>query len=397
MTMDDDLAKTKGLIRDPMAVTWTEQYSETIDKYWNKLPKFVSSALATMAVFLMGVTVNGEWVLMLVHFIRSLTLDENEMLGENQSGVNATLGIRMPKLEFKMDGYLPVWLGSAAVSYIMYFGIGGFLHWYFYVRQRDKAHEWKCQPNTWLPADLERHEIYLGSFCLILGSTLSAFFATHIMNGGWSMVYYRFSDYPWYWTILQWPAIFIYQDYLTYWHHRIYHTPFLYKNFHKLHHKYKQPTAFSVTAIHPVEFVHMQLMLSSPMFLFPIHWIPYSVIAMYTYYHGIIDHSGINFKAYWWQPWQPDAIFHDNHHQYFHVNFSFNCSLWDKIHGTYRRKDRIYHEDIYYGRGKDIREASVQEVAEDLHQRTTENPLAFRGNKREFDLSEDDVAKLKVH
>jgi hypothetical protein len=52
---------------------------------------------------------------------------------------------------------------------------------------------------------------------------------------------------------------------------------------------------------------------------------------MYTYYHGIIDHSGINFKAYWWQPWQPDAIFHDNHHQYFHVNFAFNCSLWDKV------------------------------------------------------------------
>lgn len=52
---------------------------------------------------------------------------------------------------------------------------------------------------------------------------------------------------------------------------------------------------------------------------------------MYTYYHGIIDHSGINFKAYWWQPWQPGAIFHDNHHQYFHVNFGFNCFIWDKV------------------------------------------------------------------
>lgn len=52
---------------------------------------------------------------------------------------------------------------------------------------------------------------------------------------------------------------------------------------------------------------------------------------MYNYYHGIIDHSGVNFKAFWWQPWQPDAIFHDNHHQYFHVNFGFNCSIWDKV------------------------------------------------------------------
>lgn len=52
----------------------------------------------------------------------------------------------------------------------------------------------------------------------------------------------------------------------------MYHTPFLYKNFHKMHHLYKQPTAFSVTAIHPVEFMHMQMVLISPMFLVPTHW-----------------------------------------------------------------------------------------------------------------------------
>ena len=89
------------------------------------------------------------------------------------------------------------------------------------------------------------------------------------------------------------------QDYVTYWMHRMYHLPSLYRDghrdhsndsanwakltfqlkrlnlpklnarkcirmsthdrrhFHKLHHTYKQPTAFSVTAIHPVEFVHI--------------------------------------------------------------------------------------------------------------------------------------------
>ena len=62
------------------------------------------------------------------------------------------------------------------------------------------------------------------------------------------------------------------QDYSTYWHHRAYHTPWLYKNFHKMHHAYKQPTAFSVTAIHPVEFVHLQFVQLAPMFLVPVHW-----------------------------------------------------------------------------------------------------------------------------
>ena len=137
---------------------------------------------------------------------------------------------------------------------------------------------------------------------------------------------------------------------MTYWMHRIYHIPFLYRNFHKLHHKYKQPTAFSVTAIHPVEALHIQLMDILPLFTIPTHWckmnctesstncfllnyilVPFYAVALYTYYHGIIDHSGVNFKAYWWQPWQPDAIFHDNHHQYFHVNFGFNIGYWDKV------------------------------------------------------------------
>lgn len=151
--------------------------------------------------------------------------------------------------------------------------------------------------------------------------------------------------------------------------------------------------------------------------------VSFYVISLYNYYHGIIDHSGVNFKSYWWQPWQPDAIFHDNHHQYFHVNFGFNMEVWDKvinyglkialinlwitcrcsdknwkqlqikfqefffspqIFGSYRRKDRIYKEDTFYGQGKSLSEASVDEVAEDMAERLSENPLAYRSNKLEF-------------
>lgn len=62
------------------------------------------------------------------------------------------------------------------------------------------------------------------------------------------------------------------QDYAAYLTHRLYHYPFLYRTFHKMHHKYKQPTAFSVTAIHPVELIHMELVLASPIILMPVHW-----------------------------------------------------------------------------------------------------------------------------
>lgn len=63
----------------------------------------------------------------------------------------------------------------------------------------------------------------------------------------------------------------------------------------------------------------------------PIVSVPFYAIAIYNYSNGIIDHSGIDFKAQWWQPWQPDAEFHDKHHELFHVNFGFNMSLWDRV------------------------------------------------------------------
>lgn len=83
--------------------------------------------------------------------------------------------------------------------------------------------------------------------------------------------------------------------------------------------------------------------------------VPFSFVLMYTYYHGIIDHSGITFKRHWWQPWQPDCIFHDNHHQYFHVNFGFNIEYWDKVCFFLNPKDypillhsidRVRHENF---------------------------------------------------
>lgn len=375
---------------DPMAVTWTEKHSKRLERIWSKLPNFLGSFIATVAVFLLGSSIRADWLLILVHFIKYLRHGQEVVLSNQTETLESMAtdgGGGFSLKDYHLEG-LPYFLVPAtAVSYIMYLGVGGFLHWFYYVRQRDNAHEWKTQPTKWLSPELERHEILLGSSSLLIGSFISGVLSCYIMNGGPNIhVYYDFLQHGWLWAILQWPAIFIWQDYLTYWHHRMYHTPFLYKNFHKLHHTYKQPTAFSVTAIHPVEFVHMQFVLLSPLFLVPTHWVTISVLLMYIYYHGIIDHSGINFKAYWWQPWQPHCIFHDNHHQYFHVNFGFNIEYWDKLHGTYRRKDRIYRENIFYGQGKSVTDASKDELAEETAERQSENPLAFDDNTHQFEL-----------
>ncbi|KAF2357014.1 Fatty acid hydroxylase [Trinorchestia longiramus] len=366
--------------KDPMAVTWSEKYSDTLEKYWRCLPVSVGNAIVFIAVFVLGATVRGEWIHIAVHFIKAFRDDPTGAFTLESSTNSTNQGI----LEsYNLRHWPYFWVISLIVSYAFFFGIGGFLHWYYYVNRRDRAHEWKCQPEKWLSPELERHEVLLGSFSLLIGATLSSLISCYIMNGGETYIYYDIADYGWSWYFFSWPLTFVWQDYLTYWHHRMYHHPVLYRHFHKLHHKYKQPTAFSVTAIHPLEFVHMQGVLVSPMFLFPVHWTAFVTILMYLYYHGIIDHSGINFKAYWWQPWQPDCIFHDNHHQYFHVNFGFNCELWDRIHGTYRQKDKVYNEEIFFGTGKDIADCDETELAVDLEERKSENKLAYRGDDQQ--------------
>ncbi|XP_063227314.1 lathosterol oxidase-like [Bacillus rossius redtenbacheri] len=375
---------------DPMAVTWMDSHSETVDKVWGRVPELLRPVIVFLAVFVMGATMRGEWLIMFIHCLKYLGI----IHGDASISFSHIKWSEVTLESLYLKNVFYYWLAACTVSYTMYFAIGGFLHWYYYLNKRDRPHEWKCQPEKFMPPDLERHEIVFGCTSLAFTSTLSGAVACWVSNGGWSTVYYEFGEFSWTWWFAQWPVIFVYQDYTTYWLHRIYHTPFLYKHFHKMHHKYKQPTAFSVTAIHPVEILHIQIFMMLPIFSVPIHFVPFYVIALFTYYNGIIDHSGIDFKAPWWLPWQPDTIFHDNHHQYFHVNFGFNCYFWDMIHGTYRRKDRIYTEDTFYGQGKSLKEASKEEIITDLKERESENPIAFRGNYDGFKISQEELKKI---
>lgn len=356
--------------------------NKNLDKDWSEIPQYIKSGLISALVFIMGITMRGDWLLFWAFFKRS----QQEELGLPSQEQNTT--VTSETREWLEERFAGVWptnmLAGLVVSYVFFFGIGGFLHVYYYVLQKDRPQDWKCQPNKWLSGKDEIHEILVGWFSLTLGSVLSSFLSTWVINGGYTSIYFKFGEHGLLWALIEFPVVFVVTDYITYWHHRVYHLPFLYKHFHKLHHTYKQPTAFSVTAIHPVEFLNIQAIYIAPMFLVHMHVVPYCTYLMYIYFFGIIDHSGIAFKKFWWQPWQPDCIFHDNHHQYFHVNFGFNVELWDRIHGTLRQKDKIYREDIFYGKGKDLTEATSEELALDSQERQDENPLAYQDNKNKY-------------
>lgn len=63
-----------------------------------------------------------------------------------------------------------------------------------------------------------------------------------------------------------------------------------------------------------------------------------------------------------------------------------------QLHGTYRRKDRIYSEDIFWGTGKALADASKAELDVDMGERVTENPLAYSTGRLDFALTEAEKA-----
>lgn len=80
------------------------------------------------------------------------------------------------------------------------------------MRQRDNAHEWKCQPEKFLSPEVERHEIILGTCSMMVVSLMGATIAWHSANGGYyTTIYYEFDAYGWPWFFIQFLIVFVHQ------------------------------------------------------------------------------------------------------------------------------------------------------------------------------------------
>lgn len=70
--------------------------------------------------------------------------------------------------------------------------------------------------------------------------------------------------------------------------------------------------------------------------------------------------------------------------------FTYPIRSFPQIHGTYRRKDRVYDENIFYGKGLALDEVSADVLLRDIAERNSENPLAYADNVNINRLTNDD-------
>ena len=209
---------------------------------------------------------------------------------------------------------LLVYMAYGAISsFLMYHVVCGYLQWQYYYKQRDQPRKWKCQPERFLTTSNERHEILVGTMNILYSGSLSGTISCWIANGNYTTVYFRPDEYGYLYLILSIPVVFLYIEASAYYYHRMAHLPFFYKTIHKHHHRYHSPTGYAAVAMSPIEITCFMVVFVVPLFTIPVHAWVFGGNLMYINYYGMLDHSGIKLTS--WFPWQPDSMYHDDHHR----------------------------------------------------------------------------------
>ena len=64
-------------------------------------------------------------------------------------------------------------LVSLLGGFVIFYGVGGWLKWHYYRSLRERAADWKCQPELFLSPEDDKLEFWLGTFNMAMASTIS--------------------------------------------------------------------------------------------------------------------------------------------------------------------------------------------------------------------------------
>lgn len=239
---------------------------------------------------------------------------------------------------------------AIAVGLVIYHSVSYFYWRKYYLKRADTSDDWKCQPKRFLPEKRHHQAIRSGTMNMTLGGFLSGLLMYGIANGLPTKFYYELDGMGWPYLFLSAVGLFVIIDYSAYWVHRVLHFKFLYKRIHRFHHYFGAPTPWAAIALNPLELMALQAAAFLAMFIIPLHPAVFACVLIYILVFNIVDHSGVDLKSR--IPWQAPSKYHDDHHVHFHVNFGQHLMIWDRLHGTLRRQDRKYGQEVFGGKGE---------------------------------------------
>lgn len=235
------------------------------------------------------------------------------------------------------------WLGKAfAANFVregLYYLLVALLLWLVVHKwlQRRLAHRviagW---PSS---ADMRREMAYSFSTLLIFSAQGLVVFAG-ILRGD-MVVYFKPSQYGYWWLVLSLPVMLLWHDFYFYWTHRLLHSRWLFRRVHGVHHRSRNPSPWAAYAFHPVEAFINSLVTPLALCVVPLHGL---VLLAFTFHqivrnahgHLSIETMPRGFAKHWLGGRFTTTTHHHLHHETAQGNYGLWFTWWDRWMGTER-------------------------------------------------------------
>lgn len=181
---------------------------------------------------------------------------------------------------------------------------------------------------------------------------------------GLELVYSQIDDFGLPYLFFTLVLIIVAHDAYFYWTHRLMHHKRLFRWFHITHHKSRAPTSWAAYAFDPTEaFVHA---IFPPMFtfVFPVHWVVYTVFLLHMLIWNAVGHCGHEvfphaFATNSLYRWNTTVTHHDLHHSQPKWNFGLYFRWWDRLMKT----EHPNYDEAFHRNSQPLRTAGTREVA----------------------------------
>jgi len=153
--------------------------------------------------------------------------------------------------------------------------------------------------------------------------------------------------------VLSIPLTLFIHDAYFYWIHRFMHWPAMYRLVHLTHHKSVNPSPWAAYAFHPAEALLEAGIIPLLLLIMPLHPISFFGFITLMLLFNVYGHLGYELfpRKVYEHPigrWLNSSVYHNQHHERFHGNYSLYFTIWDRLMGTLRADSVDKIEEIHH-------------------------------------------------